>query len=218
MSVKTKKKKSDPVVVTPAHGAVSSKYDSERVEGVSDEDYLLGVRCRELRDAGEPWWAIARALELPGWGNSATEGKKGASRARSVYKAAFGSFPRTFKTGAYKGPVERNNRVRELKKQKRKDLLATAKAGKSVIGPDVSDEDVADMLKGRKIRWYSEEYVSSGIDYEAVVHPRSVLYIEGEGDDRVVQFREQHRRAPVGIRELPAQTRIVRLRQIYSVK
>jgi hypothetical protein len=116
-----------------AKPSLTSKYDSERVEGCSDEDFALGVRCRELREEGEPWWAIARAMELPGAGDSATTGKKGASKARNVYKAAFGSFPRTFKTGVYKGKAERNEQVRELQRQKKAERRAIAKAGKSVI-------------------------------------------------------------------------------------
>lgn len=206
----------------PALGlsAAPANYVAERVEGVSDEAFMLGVRCRQLRDEGEAWWAIARAMELEGAGDSATTGKKGAARARNIYKAAFGSFPRTFKTGGYKGPVERNERVRELKKAKRKEMRAVAKAGKSVIGPEVPDEEVAEMLRGRKIRWYSELVVPEGADYEACVFPspRVPIYIEGEGLDRVIQFREQHRRAPVAVRGIPAQTRTVLLRQIYSVK
>lgn len=196
----------------------TTKWDSERSAGCDDETFALGVKVRELRDQGEPWWAIARDLELPGFGNSATTGKKGAARARTIYKAAFGDFPRTFKRGGYKGPVERNEHIREMKKQKRSELKAQAKAGKSVIKPDMSDEEVAGMLKGRRIRWYSTETVAAGMDSEACIHPRSPFYIMGEGEDRVIEFREQHRRAPVGIRETPAQIRTVRLRQIYSVK
>jgi hypothetical protein len=204
----------------PAPAAVLTKWANERVEGITDEQFALGVRCRELREEGEAWWAIARALELEGAGDSATTGKKGAARARNVYKVAFGSFPRTFKTGGYKGPVERNERVRELKAMKKKEARAIAKAGKSVIKADVPDEEVADMLRGRKIRWFSTEVVPDGMDYEACIHPNPhvPMYIIGEGDDRVIQFREQHRRAPVTVRGIPAQIRTVRLRQIYSVK
>jgi hypothetical protein len=214
------KKKATAAPAPASLAAAPAKYVSDRVEGCTDEAFLLGVRCRELREEGEAWWAIARAMDLEGAGDSATTGKKGAARARNVYKAAFGSFPRTFKTGAYKGPVERNERVRELKAQKKKELKAIAKAGKSVIKADVPDEEVAEMLRGRKIRWYSTEIVPDGADYEAAVHPNAhvPIYIEGEGDDRVIEFREQHRRAPLAVRNIPAQTRTVRLRQIYSVK
>lgn len=204
----------------PTSIAVLTKWADERVEGISDEAFALGVRCRELREEGEAWWAIAKHLELEGAGDSATTGKKGAARARTVYAVAFGSFPRTFKTGAYKGPVERNERVRDLKAMKKKEAKAIAKAGKSVITSDVPDEEVADMLRGRKIRWFSTELVPDGMDYEAAVHfsPKVPIYIIGDGDERIVQFREQHRRAPVAVRNIPAQTRTVRLRQIYSVK
>lgn len=221
---KKAKKQADEIVAKSVAKAKAStkatdeKWASERVDGCSDEAFALGCRVRELREAGEPWWAIARDLELQGYGQSATTGKKGAARARSAYKAAFGDFPRTFTKGKYKGKAEKNAHILEMKKQRRADLKAQAKAGKSVIDPNLPDEDVAEMLKGRKIRWFSTEYVPEGIDYEAAVHPRAPLYIEGEGEERVIEFREQHRRAPVGIREIPAQTRTVRLRQVYSVK
>ena len=206
--------------VTPASSisADLTKWADERIEGCTDEQFALAVRCRELREQGEPWWAIARDLELEGWGESATTGKKGAARARNVYKAGFGAFPRTFKTGGYKGKQEKNERVRELAKQKKTERLAQAKEGKSVIGPDVPDEEVAAMLKGRRIRWYSTELVKSGFDQEVAIHPSAPLYIEGDGLERVIHFREQHRRAPVDVRWMPAQSRSVLLRQIYSVK
>lgn len=193
------------------------KWASERLAGCTDEQWDLGVRCRELREEGEPWWAIARALELPGSGDSATTGKKGAARARNVYKAAFGSFPRTFTTG--RTIAEKNEHVRELQKAKRAERKAQAKAGKSVIGPDMSDEDVASMLKGRRIRWWVQgEHCPDGMEMEACIHPRAPFYIEGEGEGRVLEFREQHRKAPPGVREFPAHIRTVRLSAIFSVR
>lgn len=199
---------------------LAMKWADERIEGCSDEAFILGVRCRELREEGEPWWSIARALELEGAGDSATTGKKGASRARGVYKAAFGSFPRTFQTGVYKGKAERNERVRELQKQKKAERRAIAKAGKSVIAPSMPDEDVASMLKGRRIKWWIQNEVvcPEGKEEEACIHPRAPLYIEGEGEERTIEFREQHRKAPPGVRDFPAHIRTVRLRAIFEVK
>lgn len=197
---------------------VTTKFDGERKEGIADDVFLLGARVRELRDEGEPWWAIAKALELEGAGDSATTGKKGAARARTAYKAAFGDFPRTFKRGGYKGPHEPNANVAALKKMKRAEAKAIAKAGKAVITADMSDEEVAGMLKGRRIKWFSTETVKDGLDLEAAVHPKAPLYIMGDGDDRVIEFREEHRRAPKEARWVPAQIRTVRLRQIYSVR
>jgi uncharacterized protein YhfF len=56
------------------------------------------------------------------------------------------------------------------------------------------------------------------MEQEACIHPRARMYIEGEGEERVIEFREQHRKAPPGIREIPAHTRTVRLRSIFEVK
>jgi hypothetical protein len=195
-----------------------TKFDSERKDGITDEQFMLGVRVRELRDQGEPWWAIARDLEMEGAGSSATTGKKGAARARTAYKVAFGDFPRTFRRGGGKGPIERNANVAALKKMKRAEAKAIAKAGKAVITSEMSDEEVAGMLKGRRIKWFSTETVADGLDLEACVHPKAPLYIMGEGDARVIEFREEHRRAPKEDRWVPGQIRTVRLRQIYSVR
>ena len=204
--------------ITKVKERPKTKYDDERKEGISDEAWVLGARVRELREQGEPWWSIARDLELEGFGQSATTGKKGAARASAAYKTAFGDFPRTFKRGGYKGPIERNEHVRELKKMKKAEAKAIAKSGKSVIDMDMPPEDIAAMLKGRRIKWFSTELVPEGIDYEACVHPTAPMYIFEENGTMVVEFREQHRRAPMDIRWHPAQKRTVRLRQIYSVK
>lgn len=205
----------------PISAVGETPWDSERIEGCTDEQWALGVRCRELRDQGEPWWAIARDLELEGWGTSATTGKKGAARARNVYKAAFGSFPRTFETGRYKGPVERNQRVAELKAKKVADRKAEAKAGKSVIDLNMDDEEIVAMLRGRKIKAFSTDVVPEGMDREFCIHPdpKVPIYIYEESNgDKVIEFREQHRKAPVAFRGVPAQRRSIRLRHIYSVK
>src|SRR4051794_13064093 len=215
----TAKKKAD-VIVAETIAKVKASPDSwasERQEGVSDEDWLLGVRCRELREEGEPWWAIARAMDLEGAGESAVTGKKGAARARLVYKKAFGSFPRTFTHGG-KTIAERNEHIREMQKTKKTERRMLAKSGKSVISPDMSDEDVATMLKGHRIRWWVQsEIVPDGMDQEACVHPRAPFYIMDEGEDRVVEFREEHRNAPPDVRWIPAHIRTVRLSSIYSV-
>lgn len=200
-----------------ATGVVSDKWASERIEGCTDEAWALAVRCRELREEGEAWWAIARAMELPGAGDSATTGKKGASRARNVYKAGFGAFPRTFTTG--RTPAEKNEHVRSMQKAKKAERRAQAKAGKSVISADMPDEEVADMLKGRKIRWWVQSEINpDGREMEAAVHPKAPMYIYEEHGERIIEFREQHRRAPHEVRWMPAQIRVVRLRQIFSVR
>jgi hypothetical protein len=194
-----------------------AEWDGEKKEGVSDVDWLAAISVRLLREEGEPWWAIAKALEMEGAGDSATTGKKGAARARQAYAKGFGAHPRTFTRGAYKGAQETNNHVLEIRKMKRTEAKARAKAGKSVIKKKVPDEDVALMIRGRKIKWYSTEYFPEGIDYEATVHPSAPIYVYEDAGERVVEFREQHRRAPKDVRHLPAQTRTVRVRQIYAI-
>lgn len=205
--------------VTKVKDRAPDKYDSERKEGVSEEDYLLGVRVRELRDQGEPWWAIARDLELPGFGTSATTGKKGAAKARAFYKTAFGDFPRTFKRGAYKGPIERNEAVAALKKHKKSDMRERALGGKPVIDPEMSDEDLAGMLKGRHIKWIIRgEVCPEGMEMEAYINAKTPFYVFEIHGDRVIEFRERDPRAPVAWKLFPGITRTVRVDRIFSVK
>lgn len=196
-----------------------TKYDDERKEGIDDAAWILGARVRELREQGEPWWAIARDLELEGFGQSATTGKKGAARARSAYKAAFGEFPRTFKRGGYKGRVETNEHVAALKKQKKTELKAQALGGKPVIDPNMPDEEIAAMLKGRHIKWVIKgDICPDGMEQEAYVHPTTPFYVYEDNGRRVVEFREREPRAPIQYRLLPSRTRTVDVNRIFSVK
>lgn len=211
------KVKSKPPKSPTIPADVPDAWIKERADAATDEQFALGVQCRRLREEGEPWWAIAKAMELQGWGESATTGKKGASRARGVYKAAFGAFPRTFTTG--RSPAEKNERVRELQKTKKAERRLQAKQGKSVIPASMPDEEVAEMLKGRRIRWWVQsDIVPEGMEQEACVHPKAPLYIIGEGEERVIEFREHHRRAPVDVRWVPGPQRTIRLRSIFAVR
>lgn len=206
------------IIIKTAAAEIQAQPKEERVEGCTDEEFELGSKVRNLRLEGEPWWAIARALDLPGSGDSAVTGKKGAARARLAYAKAFGSFPRTFKKHGSKTPVEKNEHVREMAKTKKAERMAAAKAGKSVIPEDMPDEEVARMLKGRKIKWYTVSTITpEGMDHEANVHPKADLFIIGEGLDRIVEFREFHKQAPIDYRWMPAHSRSVKLSTIYSV-
>lgn len=216
------KKKADLIIagaVQAIKDRPKTEFDDKRVEGCSDEDFLLGVQVRRLRDQGEPWWAIARDLELTGHGDSATTGKKGAARARAVYKAAFGDFPRTFKRGGYKGAIEKNSNVAALKKQKRSELKAQALQGKSVINPEMPDAELADMIKGRHIKWLVQgDICPEGLEQDAYVHPTALFYVYEEAGHRVIEFRERDPRAPIAYRLIPGRTRTVRVDKIFSVK
>lgn len=212
-----KKQAEKQIAETKARINGAETWASERKEGCTDEEYALGVKCRQLREEGEPWWAIARAMELEGAGDSATTGKKGAARARTVYARAFGAHPRTFKTG--RTEVEKNEHARELRAKKVSDRKREAKAGKSVISKKISDEDLAAMLKGRTIRWWIQsEFVPEGMEQEATIHEGYPLYIIGEGKSREIEFREKHKRAPIDVRWRPGPIRTVRVRQIFQVK
>lgn len=208
----------EAIVKAKAKPALPTKWANERAN-CTDEEWVLGVHCRELREEGEPWWAIGRAMELEGYGNSAVTGKKGAARARTVYAKAFGSHPRTFTKGARDTLVPVNENVKALRQQKKVDRKEKAKKGKSVIPKTLSDQAVADMLKGKRIRWITHPFGDEAtMDNEACIHPRAPLYIIGEGKKRQIEFHEEHRTAPVSVRWMPAHIRTVRLKNIYEVR
>lgn len=211
-------------IIKAAHARVAERrtpYDAERKEGIEDSAWFLGVQVRQLREEGVAWWAIARDLEMSGAGDSATTGKKGAARARTAYKAAFGDFPRTFKTGGYKGPVEKNEHIAAMKKQKRSELKAQAMSDNPVIEDTLSDEEIAGMLKGRTIKWLitNPEISPEPIEQEAAIHTTwpFYVYIDNNGD-RCIEFRERSPRAPVQYRAIPSRIRTVRVKKIFSVK
>lgn len=203
---KTSKGKADP-------------YASERAAAATDEEYALGCKVRALRDQGEAWWAIAAALKLDGYGDSAKTGKRGAGKARRAYAAAFGSHPRTQRKERKGGaPAERNENAAKVQQQRREDRLAKVRGGESVLDLTLTDAELEDMLRGRKIHWMTMG--TGGLDpveRVATVHPDVGVMVEGEGEDRVLHFREYHSSAPVDVRWMPAQHRTIPLVQIYEI-
>lgn len=113
----------------------------------------VAASVRRLREEGMAWWAIGKELQLPGHGDSATTGKGGAAAARRLYASAFGEVPRVQRERGSTTPTERNADRAALKKQKRNERVTAVKRGNGVLRPDMSDAEVVDMLRGRKISW-----------------------------------------------------------------
>jgi hypothetical protein len=179
----------------------------------SEDDVLLGKKVKELRDTGMAWWAIAHALELPGSADNVAQGKSGASKARSLYKKAFGQLPEsrrslTAKTGGAfgHGPKPKGEKKRN---SIRKD------PGVASMFEDHTDIDVVEMLKGKRIIWNN---TIAGTQEEATIHMKSNVHITEQPSGRAITFREQPgNETPLSHRGLMGMTRTVRLADIVRV-
>lgn len=195
----------------------------QRPENCTEAEWATACAVRGLREQGEAWWAIAKTLGLPGAGDSASTGKAGAAQARKAYSKGFGAHPRSFTRGQGRTTSrEKNETAKAINKITKRERRAQVRSGKHVIDPEMPSEELAEMLKGRKVQWLvklpdiGEE--DPGFEMEAWVHPTYPIYIEGEGAERVIEFREQHKRAPQDVRWMPAHIRTIRLSRIFGVK
>jgi hypothetical protein len=188
-------------------------------------DFIIAASVRFLRDqGGTAWWAIGKALGLPGAGDSAATGKAGAAFARKMYAKGFGSTPRTQKE---RKPVsewkkEKNEARIELKAIPKSERIAIVKAGKPALDMALPDQTIVEMLMGRSIAWYINlatlcDSPDDFYEQTADIH-RRMIYITGEGEDRTLHFKEVDRSGPIPLREVGGVTRSVRLRAIHSVK
>ena len=194
----------------------------EAVESLSGP---TGAQVKELRDTGMAWWAIGRELGLEGAGESAATGKKGASRARALYRKAFGEVPRSQAVrGTSKEARESNDTVRSMKKTSKDKRKEIVRSGKAFISEEMSDEDLIEAVRGRTIGWTSNlnDLDGKGDHYseqEACVHPKTSITITiGPDDRRVLNFREYDKTAPLNVRAIPAGARSVRVAQIHTVR
>jgi hypothetical protein len=211
-------------IIEQAVEAVASKAEAveygDRPETCTEAEWATACAVRGLREQGEAWWAIAQTLGLPGAGSSAATGKAGASQARKAYAKGFGAHPRSFTRGQGRTRREKNETVRTLSQTTKRAKVEKVRSGTGgVIDPNIDSAELAEMLKGRKVQWMIiGDAAPDGLEQEAWVHPTAPIYIEGEGADRQIEFREQHKRAPQEVRWMPAHIRTVRLSRIFNVK
>lgn len=198
-----------------------------KVRAASEDDIALGQKVKELRDAGTAWWAIGQALGLEGAGDSAATGKKGAGRARALYRKAFGEVPRSQAVrGTGKASREKNETVKALKKTNKEERKANVRKGIHVLDESMTDEEIVAAVQGRVIGWTINlgDIDGEGTEYveqEEAVHPTSHVAIEWHGmpePERCIVFKVQDRRAPLNVRGIPGQTRIVRVSRIHTVR
>lgn len=193
---------------------------------LSDEHKALAPEVKRMRDNGIAWWAIGHALGLPGSADNVAQGKGGAAFARKIYASEIGAVPRTqARNGSRSASREKNEDIRDLKKQRKRDRVASVHAGKAVIREDMTDEEVVETLRGRTIGWAIDLSVVGDLegiekqflDQEAGVHRRWCKVVEIKGE-RCISFRQFDPKGAIKYRDTPGATRTVRLRAIHTVR
>lgn len=216
-----KQKKADKqadVIIEAAVAEVKAK--AKRGE-VTEDDKALGQQVKDLRDSGMAWWQIAHTLRLPGSADNVREGKSGASKARALYKKAFGALPETARSRAGTrpdrvygdGPRPAGQRTRNA----RRDVIRKDPELASMFTDEHSDEDIVKMLTGRRITYTNS---LSGVQDTLRIHKESRVEIAHYPNGKCIQFREDHSDSP-GIapayKYRPAQMRTIRLDAIVKV-
>lgn len=157
-----------------------AKVKAKRGEA-TEEDVALGHKVKELRDTGMAWWQIAHELGLPGSADNVAQGKSGASKARRLYAAAYGSHPstprgpRTVDDGSPK-PRGKRSRTGAIKRVEGGSMFAGA-----------TDEEIVVMVGGKQITW--ENSLSPGLEESALVHKGTPINIVESKQGRALEFR-----------------------------
>jgi len=214
-------------IIEAAKAKVAASAEQKPARGaLSAEHAALGPRVKELRDEGLAWWLIGFKLSLPGSADNVAQGKGGAAFARKIYAKTIGEVPRSQqRNGTRAASREKNEDIRDLKKQRKRDRVAAARAGEAVLRESMTDEEVVETLRGRVIGWHID-VASIGpvkgtephyLEQETGVHRRWCKVIEIDGE-RCITFREYEPKGPVRYRDIAGATRTVRLRSIHTVR
>jgi hypothetical protein len=186
------------------------------------EHAALAPDVKSMREEGLAWWQIGHKLGLPGSADTVAKGKGGAAYARKIWKAAFGEVPRVqVRDGSRSRKAEKNEHVRELKESTKTARIEAVRSGEAVIKPDMTEQDILDMLDGRMITWsFNLANVDSQGDdfFDCTIGVfKGTLKVKGLGNDRYIDFREYDPTAPVAVRGIPGGLRSVRLSSIHTV-
>jgi hypothetical protein len=154
-------------------------------------DGSLAQQVKELRDGGMAWWMIGQELGLMGKANSAVEGKPGASKARTLYKkASGGTLPPTARAGKGSRPNRLEKALGEGPRprgRRGRDALLIDHDAASMFTDEHSDEDIANMLRGKRITFVNS---MSGEADTMRVRSHSPVEIIHTPNGRAVQFRQ----------------------------
>lgn len=220
-AVKTLERKGSPA-------PMSSPQDWQQPEDCDDETWEIAVQVRRLREEeGLAWWRIGHALSLPGSADNLEEGKVGARQARRAYRKAFGEIPKTHTWGQQS---ERQSRRADtnpdraaLKATPKGERVEAVRSGRSVIDPEMDDDAVLAMVKGRTITWSINLGNIDGmgdrfVDESSTVH-RVMARVETQPNGvRVLHFKEVHDNVPIEFKGRAAGTRTVRLSSIHTIR
>lgn len=196
MGKQEKRDKAEKKAKKKAKVIVEQAVEQVQATPTSDEG-SLEAQVKELRDAGMQWWVIGQELGLQEEkADSALAGKKGAARARTLYKkASGGSLPPTARAGKGSKPnrLERSfgDGPRPVGRRGRDALLA--EEGKSMFTEEHSDDDIVNMLRGKRITVVNS---IGGAQEILRVHQEGKVEIAHYPSGRAVQFREDHSDSP----------------------
>lgn len=219
---KTKAERKAAEVVDAAIDAAVATLPKPKRGELSPEHAALAPQVKELREKGKAWWQIGYELGLPGSADTVAKGKGGAAYARKIWKHAFGEVPRVQnRTGLRSKKTEKNEQVRELREVTKASRVEAVRNGQSVIKPEMTDDQVIEMLDGRMLTWsFNLDNVDSQGDdfFDCTIGAfKGTMSVHGLGMDRYVNFREYDPSAPVAVRGIPGGLRSVRLSSIHTV-
>lgn len=212
-----KAKKKAKQIVEEAVNAAVTKAEAKATEG---DD--LAQQVKELRDGGMAWWIIGQELGLqPDKASNAAQGKPGAAKARTLYKKASGG---TLPPTARAGKGARQNRLERAlgdgprpRGRRGRDALFIEEGATSMFTEEHSDEDVANMLRGKRITFMNS---IAGTPETLRVHGKTKVEVVHYPSGRAVQFRqsfEDDHHCDPKFRFLPAHMRTILIDRIVKV-
>lgn len=212
----------DAIVQQGVEDAVQAIVTKAKRGAVPPEFAAMAEQVKELRESGLAWWQIGFKLGLPGSADTVAKGKGGAAYARKIWKGAYGEVPRVQKRdGSRSSKREKNEHVRELKATTKASRVEAVRSGESVINPDMTNEEVIEMLDGRLITWsFNLANVDSQGDdfFDCTIGVfKGSIKVHGLGVDRYIDFREYDPSAPVAVRGIAGGLRSVRLSSIHTI-
>lgn len=136
------------------------EWAGERLATCTDDYvYDLAVEVRRQRTRGDSWWRVAYELHLPGGGASNKQGRKGASFARRLWRAAWGP--------TYVG--ERGQRDSKVTREAR----ALENLGRPYFTGAEDPMTIIEKVRGQMLHWVTRLNVKNGLvtsAQEAYVH------------------------------------------------
>jgi hypothetical protein len=174
-------------------------------------------RAHTMRNAGQSWMAIGAALGLPG-------AKSGAAAARKLYAEFYGSHK------AAPGVQRRGKERHEATVGAKRDRREQVQFGTGLIKPDMPDDEVLALLRGKTVEWAIDlRRLADGkgepewCEQDAKVHPTDAIIEQvGPNGDRCIRFRtlegwtEQDKQG--NSEPISGPTRTVRLAAIHTVR